>query len=175
MDRHAAVLVLIVISMGVSGCSNERGNGTDSWPPPNSKALDREVVALKPGMSLESVQARLGEPQSDRKFGGEPGVQMLFYDRWQLLFEDGHLARRIKYVFERPFPDPSTVDQKEKAFDRRVLDLKRGASISAIRSKFGPPDTYEIIRTVPRREEILAYELWELTFVDGALNHRQKR
>lgn len=100
---------------------------------------------------------------------------MLFYGRWQLLFENDMLDRRIKYVYQRPLPDPRVVDRREKTFDKRVFNLKRGLSISAIMSMLGPPDTYEIVQNKPRRKEILAYELWELTFIDGALKFKSKR
>ena len=99
---------------------------------------------------------------------------MLFYGRWQLFFEDGRLDRRVKYVLERPFPDDSVVDQKERALDRKVLDLRLGTSLAAVKSKLGVPDTYTIYKNAPGKEEALSYEAWDLTFVDGALAHRQK-
>lgn len=183
MNRRVAALIVSVLAFSVVsiGCS-EAGNEEARLPsdhqaarlPANDQALDRKVRELESGMSIEDVRARLGEPLGEQ-IESDPEVEMLFYGRWELFFEDDSLDRRVKYVIERPIPDPRVIDQKQKALDRKVLALRLGMSMAAVRSTFGTPDTYTIFKNAPGKEEGLSYEGWELTFVDGVLTHRQKR
>ena len=176
MQGRAATLVLVTVGLVASGCSADSGSEAEHKPPRNSPALDKKVAALEPGMSTDNVEARLGEPFDENLREVEPGITMLFYGRWRLDFEDGKLSRRIKYSPERPIRNDRGVEgQKERALDRKVLSLKPGTtSMATVRSQFGRPVTYEIVKNAPGKEVALSYEWWELTFVDGILVHRQR-
>jgi hypothetical protein len=131
-------------------------------------------LVLKQGTSVEGVRGWLGEPLATRTLGDEPAVEMLFYGRWQLLFEDGKLANRVKYVNEHPIRVGASTERRERALAQRVLGLRRGVSRATIRSRFGVPKTIEITGDDPR-EETLSYGAWHLIFVGGALRWRNRR
>lgn len=175
MNRRVGALILGIAALTVatSGCGDKTPS-TEVWLPKNSPALDRQIAELNRGMSVESVKARLGKPLSENTVDeGNRTVAMLFYGRWQLLFDDGKLDRRVKYVFERPIPKVGVDDQKERALDRRVLALRPGMPMGAIKSRLGVPDTFEIDRNDP--EEItLSYKYWRLAFVNGVLKLRNR-
>ncbi len=175
MSRGLIVLCLVAVGLMQGACSRDDGNAENFRAPSNNPALDRKIQALRPGMSLNAVRAKLGKPLGERDFEKDPEIHMLFYGRWQLLFEDGKLDRRIKYVIERTPPEPAHIDKEERALQRVVLSLKPGVSKTVVRSALGPPDTYEIVKGAPHSKEVLSYELWELTFVDNALVLRNKR
>jgi hypothetical protein len=184
MGGRAAPLAfaLLAILLGGAGCSGELGGEDLPWPPPNDRALDREVLDLEQGISAGEIEEALGRPDSVSAVEPEsdPAILMMFYGRWRLQLEEGGLAERIKYVFERPIPlepDPDemrSTRKRARALTRAVHELELGASIASVKSKLGAPGTYAIRGDAPK-EEVLTYPHgWELTFLDAALYHRQR-
>lgn len=173
MKRRVAALALCLVAIGgaLIGCSEESGNGGVPWPPPNSKALDRRVLALESGMSVERVRAELGEPLTENSVDAEYAVvENLMYGRWQLQFEDDSLMKRIKVLTNNP---GLLLRVGRAGLDRKVRSLKLGMPMVAVRARLGRPEAYEIDRNAPK-EEFLSYGAWELSFINGTLRHRQR-
>lgn len=171
MRMPVTALALAVIAVG---CAADSENDAVILPP-NDPSLDRQIAELEPGTSSEAIKARLGEPFDENTAEFEPGLTMLFYGRWRLDFEDGKLSRRIKYLATETAIDDQVVDRQTRAVNRAILATQPGSTVIAeARSKFGRPDTYEIVANTPETVVVLSYGEWELTFVDGTLEHRQK-
>lgn len=159
----ALTLGLLIIGGGVNGCAEEVGRWTM-----NGRALDRKVLALQPGMSVEAVRAQLGEPSSEISLEEE---EVLTYGewRWRLVFIT---AERLESWTREYKSDDWPTDSK--ALDRKVLKLQLGTSIEDVREKLGKPEALQIYRNVPHKEESLWYLPWKLSFTDGKLEFRTK-
>lgn len=131
----------------------------------NSKALDRKVLALQPGASIEAVRSKLGNPAS---VIAAEGQVVLLYGTWRLAFYDEGLESRTREY------RPGRWSTNEKGLNRKVLKLELGTPIEVIRSEFGKPEAYEIFSNPPSREESLHYGRWKFDFTDGILEGRYK-
>jgi len=174
MERRVWALALSITSLAaVAGCGDGNGS-TEAQLPKNSPALSKRIATLSKGMTVGTVKTTLGEPL-DETTVDEAGrtVEMLFYGNWQLLFDDGKLDKRVKYVWERPFPKLSVEEQKERAVNRQILALQRGMPMATVKARLGVPETYEIDGNTPK-EEVLSYEIWDLRFSNGVLKHRSQ-
>ena len=167
----AFALSSLILGAVVAGCSDESGEG---WTA-NGKALDRKVLSLGQGTSIEAVRSELGTPGSEFIEGREASLQ---YDLWQFVFVDGRLKRRVKeHLLEHGSVPPFTKasERRSKELDGEILELQRWMSIKAVKSRLGMPERfYETFESSRTPEVTLWYESWELSFVDGVLVMRTK-
>jgi hypothetical protein len=66
--------------------------------PPIGRELDRKVLKLQPGMSIETVKSRLGMPEGYEEVFEDSSnpEEILWYGSWKLSFIDGGLESRNK-------------------------------------------------------------------------------
>jgi len=128
--------------------------------------LDRQVIQLEQGASVDSVKEQLGEPKASTSSGA---TEALSYGNWQLTFEDGHLIERSKVVVPR---HGSSVPQGGN-MTKKILKLPLGTKRALAEATLGTPEVvYVIYEKQARPTKILRYGSWELTFVQGALTQR---
>lgn len=158
------IVCALILGVGVAGCSQESATQVIS-----RKALDRRILQLQQGASVESVEAELGGPVSE--FTESPERSALHYGPWLLLFNGQGLERRIRQ--RKPSHRPSI--SFTGAFDSKVLMLRLGMSLDAVRSKLGQPQWYEeVFEGSAYPEKVLRYGPWELSFSQGELARRTR-
>ncbi len=151
------IFVLAIFGVGVTACSGESGSSAI-----RGKALDRAVLKLQSGMSVDDVRAKLGTPRLERTLGKE---EVLYYSLWQLVFEPGLKTRtRVYRAGYRPNIDI-------KALARKIQKLRLSMSIQDVRARLGVPEALEVIQNPPHEEESLWYGngRWKLEFAVGRL------
>lgn len=154
--------MVAILGSGIQGCS-QGGSVTVA-----EKAVStRQVLALRNGDSLGEVLEALGSPESKAVDGAGDGA--LHYGRWQLMFEDGKLKERIEELRRvEQWDSPRGRDPVQK-----VLSLRSGMTISAVRALLGKPEVIELVyREGPEPVRVLRYGPWELQFRKGALQAR---
>lgn len=128
----------------------------------DSKALDRKVLGLQPGMSVDAVRSRLGM----QAYGAaEEDSIALFYGSWQLTFGFSGLDTRTRDYGHRRWADYQLLDSK-------IRRLRLGSSIKAVKSKLGRPEALEVYATVPEQDIALVYGPWTLDFTNERLEGR---
>jgi len=155
-----STLVLLCLVVGISGCSQGESQSTAT-----GGALDRKVLSLGQGTSVDAVEATLGTPAS-KVVDGEATV--LFYGGWRLAFVGESLERRSR----EHWPRTRTLPAGER-LDLEVLELRPGMSIKAVKFRLGDPRVYEeVFEASPSPEKILRYAQWEISFSDDRLVRR---
>lgn len=164
MRRRATILTACVVMAvtGIIGCSDDTIH-----PSFSGVTLDRRVLRLPQGASIEAVEGELGAPDSEATDGDETA---LHYRLWQLVFTKGLLKKK-----SREYRPSHPVQASGAAFDHKVLSLQRGMPIAKVKARLGVPTSYEKVfrsRSIP--ENILRYGPWEITFTEGGLTRRTK-
>lgn len=161
--RGVTVVLLICGSgLSVGGCG-ESQSGVSL-----GQSLNRRVLALKPGTSIESARSQLGEPISDVTEGREDGLN---YGSWQLTFVDGRLTRRSKMLV----PGHAHPARESGSLEHKILDLSLGMSTGETKAVLGVPEViYVIYERSPEPVKVWRYGLWELSFSKGKLQQRSQ-
>lgn len=167
-----SVGIISIVLMG-GGTLTACGGGASSEATSVAPAvLTKQILDIPQGTSLAGVEVRLGEPASRVATASET---TLSYGAWRLIFESGHLARRIRSRGADQTGVPAISDRESKALDQKVLGIRRGTSIVSVRRNLGPPEhDEEIFEGVSHPLVILGYGAWELRFRDGELKGRTK-
>jgi hypothetical protein len=155
---------LVVCAFGVSviGCGDSQDDSIFGGE------LTRRVLALDPGVSIESARAKLGEPINEISEGHE---DVLNYGSWQLTFVGSHLTRRSR-VF---VPRHARPIRETQSLRRKILDLSLGMSIAETKAVLGVPESiYVVYDRSSKPLRVLRYGLWELSFTNGSLRQRSQ-
>ena len=157
------LMLACVVMLGafLVGCGDSHQE-TEATP----RALARQIVNFKQGVSVDLVKQRLGEPDAERSGGNS---ESLSYGIWQLSFVNNRLETRSKLIGPK---NGHLVLQSPKV-TKKVLQLEIGTKLKEVETKLGAPETVAVIYEGQSRPiRILSYASWELTFVDGALSQR---
>jgi hypothetical protein len=153
--------VFALLAFTVSGCGDSGGKAVKS-----PEAVNREVLGLEQGASVDEVKDQLGEPGVESSVGSN---DELSYGIWQLAFVDGGLKSRSKVIVPKQSPSASEPGALSKTVRGIHLGTKRG-NVEAI---LGIPEVvYVIYEGGAEPVRVLRYGSWELTFVHGALTLR---
>lgn len=90
---------LVFTDRGLGSRTRDYKAGYGQWAY-NSKALERKVLLLPPGTSIEYVRAKLGTPEAleiDRDPPHKEESLWYGHGRWKLSFTDGDLIRKAKF------------------------------------------------------------------------------
>lgn len=164
VDRVLCVAGLVVfIVLSVMGCGNGGTGSVASVKRPRDEV--EELAARMPlGTSVQGVLRGLGRP-NNRVVEGRNEV--LTYGSWALEFESGRLTRRSTERFPKGGVRPKS------NFERVVLGLTLGETITEVRSKLGRPE--RVVESWEGNDETvtdLGYGGWQITFVNGRLEER---
>jgi hypothetical protein len=153
-----AAFALFVLAL--SGC----GGPEDTAVPPDT--LNRRVLHLQQGESVDQVKSQIGEPDVESSAGSN---EYLSYGIWQLAFIEGRLEARSRVII--PSGDPSVMKPRE--LSRLVRALHLGTGVREVQALLGAPEAvYLTYEGDAQPVRVLRYAPWELTFVGGALTLR---
>lgn len=130
----------------------------------DAPSADEAILSLQPGTPAESVMERLGPPVSVVAF---PDESTFYYDTWQLTFAGDGLRDRVRYPSGAPELSFRAYDRRQRVRDRKIRDLRLGASIEAVKATLGQPEAVEVYGASLRRDVGLWYGEWRLDFDDG--------
>jgi hypothetical protein len=150
-----------LLALTVSGCGGSGGEAVKS-----PEAVNRQILHLEQGVSVDEVKAQIGEPDVESTVGSNDELR---YGIWQLAFTDGRLNTRSKVIAPKQSPSVS----EPGALSKTVRGLHLGAKLGNVEAILGIPEVVYVVyegRAEPVR--VLRYGSWELTFVDGALTLR---
>ena len=126
-------------------------------------ALDRIVPRLPNGLSIDEVEERLGEPNSQVENENSEIVQN--YRLWRVVFHPSLYVRIRSYAAGWRLPDPPVAQ-----LDRQVSALKLGSSRRTVERELGKTDTWEILTYGSRERLWYGDGRWELYFTDRRLS-----
>jgi hypothetical protein len=131
-------------------------------------SLNRQILQLEQGASVDLVKEKLGEPDMESGDGVSEG---LGYGIWQLTFVHEHLTMRSKVLV----PSNGPPSAGGRSLSKKILQLSLGTKIGVAEENLGTPETvYLIYENEPQPTKVLRYGPWELTFVHGELSQRAR-
>lgn len=159
--RLGALACVVMLGTFLVGCGDSQEQ-TEATP----KAMTRQIIGLRQGVSVEFVKQRLGEPDAERSDGNS---ESLSYGIWQLSFVGDHLETRSKFIA----PKNGHLVLQSPRVTKKVLQLDVGTKLKDVEARLGAPEAVSVIYEGQSRPiRILTYASWQLTFVHGVLSQR---
>lgn len=154
-------VAVALFALAASGCG-----GSGEEPAKAPEAVNRQILQLEQGVSVDEVKDQLGEPNVEGSAGSN---DELSYGIWQLAFVDDGLITRSKVIV----PKQNQPAREPGSLSRTVRGLHLGTKLRNVEAILGVPESvYVIYEGRVRPVRVLRYGSWELTFVDGTLANR---
>ena len=158
------LIVSALILLGyLGGCSQQNHSSLQ-----NTHALDKRVLGLHNGESIEVVKTKLGAPISEFIDGHGSGA--LNYSGWQIGFSRGRLTYRIHQLRRRR--NGYRKMRRKVARNSAILSLRRGMPVDTVIATLGQPDVVEDYYGLGPPETVLRYGPWEIRFRHNMLRLR---
>ncbi len=164
-QRHARECAALLAALAAFCCAGCGGGGTASYG--STHGRNASIAQLRLGEAVDGVIDEIGQPRDVTKEGRS---EELNYGEWQLRFTDGKLAS--KSIVRGP---QGRLPDSPKVTTPRVLGLRLGMSIDAVERQLGRPQNLsETWEGNEERVSNLRYGEWQLTFVNGRLDQRER-
>jgi hypothetical protein len=125
-------------------------------------SFEQVVPRLPTGLSVEEVEARLGEPRD--KFEAEDSEIVLAYGLWQVVFHPS-LYKRTRIYPAHHWPANRPVGP----LDRKIRALKLGLFRRTVELKIGKTETWQVLDLGTNERLWYGNGRWKLHLVDGRL------
>jgi hypothetical protein len=157
VKRLTILISIVALLIPTLGC------GQSATQAEAAGRLDQVVPRLPSGLSVEEVEARLGEPRD--KFEAEGSEIVLTYGLWQVVFHPS-LYKRSRYYRGGYWP----ADRPVAPLDRKIKALKLGSSRRIVEREIGKTETWQVLAFGSNERLWYGNGRWKLQFKDRRLS-----